>query len=114
MGAFHPTTMGEHLMALITGVSPALIALSSAIKQDCDAGSRWRHAPGEIARRFPTEYADFASAERLLESLDLTVRDARGRFVKTRWIAVHDTELLLSLEANDPFLANEHLNDPFS
>lgn len=104
MGDFVPTELGEKLMPVATGLSPAVMQLarvSRAMDRPNSSGS----GPGEerLERlRRTTEYADYAAAEAQSEALDLELRGPDGSVIATEWIGIRDTQYPLSLD-DDPF-----------
>ena len=115
MGDFYPTVLGAQLMPVITGLSPVVVELARAIR----ARGRGR-VPEPLAAEADeaetsqaTLYADCAAAADRLAGLELEVRDAAGAVVETEWVAVRDTEFLLSLARSDPLELEDDLGvDP--
>lgn len=104
MGDFFPTDLGEKLMPIATGLSPAGIELGrvsrSMDRSDSDGTASCETRLDRL--RSTTEYADYAAAEAQSEALDLELRGPDGAVIPTEWIAITDTEFLLSL-AEEPF-----------
>jgi hypothetical protein len=90
-------------MEIAVGVSPAAIALGKKIREmdrRADQGSP------AIAARVPhskatTEHADLAAAGDREQALELELRAPNGSLIATEWIALQDTEFLLSLDDDD-------------
>lgn len=104
MGDFFPTGLGEKLMPIATGLSPAGIELgrvSKALDRADSDGTVSGEARLDRLRR-TTEYADYAAATAQSEALDLELRGPDGSVAATEWIAITDTDFLLSL-ADEPF-----------
>ena len=97
-GFFHPTELGERLMPIACGVSPALRKLAEASRVIDEPNDQ---ADGGAARvgfsATTTEYADLVEAVAHREGLDLELRGARGEIIPVEDIAMIDTEYLLSL-----------------
>lgn len=83
MGWFHPTALGDRLMPIATGVSPALRTL-------CMIGPD------------PTAQADVQSAVDQAEALELELRGPDGAAIATEEIGIIDTHYLLELARSDP------------
>ena len=81
-GWLHPTRIGERLIPMATGVSPAL---------------RTVYTIG----RDPTAYADLCSAVDQEEALELELRSPDGVPIATEDIGIIDTHYLLSLAERD-------------
>jgi hypothetical protein len=102
-GSFFPAADAASLMEIAVGVSPATITLGRKIREmdrEPDQGSP------TIAVRLPhvketTEHADLAAACDREEALELELRAPDGSLIATEWIAVQDTEFLLSLDDGD-------------
>jgi len=102
-GSFLPATDAAGLMEIAVGVSPACFTLSRKIREmdrQLDQGSP------TIAARLPrlkatTEHADVASACDREEALELELCGPDGSLIETEWIALQDTEFLLSLADGD-------------
>lgn len=103
MGDFFPTELGEKLMPIATGLGPAGIELGR-ISRGMDRSDSGGTVSGERLDRLrrTTEYADYAAAGAQCEALDLELRSPDGRVIATEWIAMQDTQFLLSL-AGEPF-----------
>ena len=104
-GDFEPSELGESLMPVLTGMGPALEALSRALEQI------WPESldsvpPGGMRDkvRLTTEYADLVSINDRLEQLALELRDPSGAPVRTEAIGIQDTEHLLALARRDGVL----------
>jgi hypothetical protein len=82
-GWFHPTALGDRLMPIATGVSPALRTL-------CIIGPD------------PTAQADVQSAVDQAEALELELRGPDGAVIATDDIGIIDTHYLLELARSDP------------
>jgi hypothetical protein len=104
MGDFFPTELGEKLMPAATGLSPAGIELGRISRaMDRSACDDTESGEAKLDRlRRTTEYADYAAAAARSEALDLELRGPDGSVIATEWIAIQDTEFLLSL-AGEPF-----------
>lgn len=104
MGDFLPTELGEKLMPIATGVSPAVMQLSRVSRAMDGLGSNSAPSPAERLDRLrrTTEYADYAAAEAQSEALDLELRGPDGSIIATERIGIRDTQLPLSLD-EDPF-----------
>jgi hypothetical protein len=102
-GSFSPAADAAGLVEIAVGVSPATITLGKKIREmdrDPDQGS------ATIAARAPrlkatTEHADLASACDHEAALELELRSPDGSLIATEWIALQDTEFLLSLDEGD-------------
>jgi hypothetical protein len=98
-----PAADAASLMEIAVGVSPASIALGKKIREmdrRADQGSP------AIAARVPyskatTEHADLAAAGDREQALELELRAPDGSLIATEWIALQDTEFLLSLDDDD-------------
>lgn len=92
MGAFRPTSLGETLMPVITGVQRALreIALNRGT-----SSSEVGEAPGHHGAMPATYEADVATSESHFAALELELRAPDGTVVATEWIGVQDTEELI-------------------
>jgi hypothetical protein len=103
MGDFEPTAIGEALLPIILGVSPALRALYDVLEQMPDAGSgALPHDigfPPEVRRT--TEYADVVSTQDEIDALALELHDSAGNVVRTEWLWFQDTHRLLALARED-------------
>lgn len=100
MGDFVPTELGEKLMPIATGLSPALVQLAQ-VSQAMDRPESSGLVPGEerLERlRRTTEWADYAAAEAQCEGLDLELRGPDGSVIATEWIGIRDTQIPLSLD----------------
>jgi hypothetical protein len=82
-GWFHPTPLGDRLMPIATGVSPALRTL-------CMIGPD------------PTAQADLQSAVDQEKALELELRGPDGAVIPTEDIGIIDTHYLLELARSDP------------
>lgn len=115
-GSFSPATDAASLMELAVGVSPACFTLSKKIgraDREIDWGSPVVVA-GTSRVEATTEYADFASACDRSGAIELELHGPDGSLIETEWIALQDTELLLSLAAADlpePDAGDELWND---
>jgi hypothetical protein len=114
MGDFEPTAIGETLLPIILGVSPALRALHNVLEKTPDTGSgappHGIGFPPEIRRT--TEYADVVSSQDELEALALELHDSAGNLVGTEWLWFQDTHRLIALAreemaALDPDLVSD-------
>jgi len=98
MGFLHPTADGDRLLPVASGVSPALTALSRAVRRRSD--TEWEDLSGaerQERMRTLTEFADVAAAQAHCDALELELRRADGSVVPTEWIDVRDTEYLHEL-----------------
>jgi hypothetical protein len=99
MGDFEPTAIGEALLPIILGVSPALRALYDVLEKMPDSASgvppHDTGFPPEVRRT--TEYADVVSTQDEIDALALELHDATGNVVKTEWLWFQDTYRLLAL-----------------
>jgi hypothetical protein len=101
MGDFEPSPVGETLLPIILGVSPAVKALCDVIEQTRDDAERRgqtltrRGLPDSV--RQTTEYADAASSQDELDSLALELHDPAGEVVGTDWIWFQDTHRLIAI-----------------
>lgn len=89
VGFLHATPLGEKLLPVAFGVTPASLAFGRALqdsKRDC---------PGEEWHRIP-EYADYRSACDEEEALELELRGPDSNVIPTEYVAVRDTEFLNS------------------
>lgn len=77
-GFFHPTEIGEPLMEIATGVSPAMLA---AREKDYDR----------------TSQADVAAAVDRCDALALELHDAGGNVIPCDDIYIRDTQFIMSL-----------------
>jgi hypothetical protein len=82
-GWFHPTALGDRLMPIATGISPALRTV-------CMIGPD------------PTARADLRSAVDQAEALELELRGPNGAVIATEDIGIIDTHYLLELARSDP------------
>ncbi len=101
MGDFEPSPVGETLLPVILGVSPAVKALCEVVeKTRDDIERRGGSAPlGDWPDgvRSTTEYADAVSIQDELESLALELHDAEGNVVGTDWISFQDGHRLIAI-----------------
>jgi hypothetical protein len=102
-GSFVPAADAAHLVDIAVGVSPAAITLGKKFRemdrqrdQALSTGA-WR-SPHRSAT---TEDADLASACDHAAALELELRGPDGALIETEWIALQDTEFLLSLSDDD-------------
>jgi hypothetical protein len=113
-GDFFPNELGERLMPIITGVGPALFALSDVSEEVARANPEAvRSDDWPDGVRQTSEYADAISLSDELESLDLELRSADGAVVETERLWIQDTHRLLAmaeLEDDDP-LDDEEMSD---
>lgn len=102
-GNFSPAADATSLMEIAVGVSPACFTLSKKLNR-LHRESDWRSpvivAPASRVEA-TTEYADFASACDREGAIELELHGPDGALIETEWIALQDTELLLSLAAGD-------------
>lgn len=92
-GWFHPNALGERLMPVITGVSPAVRAyLHGDAPPPDDGTSAAEPAPPDAA----TRAADLAEALQHAGALELTLHREDGTLVPTESIGIQDTEWLLA------------------
>ena len=103
MGDFEPTAIGEALLPIILGVSPALRALYDVLEKTPDMG---RGAPPHDSGfppevRRTTEYADVVSTQDEIDALALELHDSAGNVVRTEWLWFQDTHRLLALARED-------------
>jgi len=89
VGFLHPTPLGEKLLPLASGVTPASLAFSKVL-QDSNAD-----CPDEQWHSLP-EYADYQSACDEEAALALELRGPDGEVIPTEDIAVRDTEFLIA------------------
>lgn len=104
MGDFVPTELGEKVMPIATGLSPAVMHLTR-VSHAMDGPDSNGPVPGEerLERlRRTTEYADYAAAEAQCEALALELRGPDGSPIATEWIGIRDTQFPVSLD-DDPF-----------
>lgn len=104
MGDFVPTELGEKLMPIAAGLSPAVMELAR-VSRAMDRPDSNTAVPAEerLDRlRRTTEWADYAAAEAQSEALDLELRGPDGPVIATEWIGIRDTQFPLSLDG-DPF-----------
>jgi hypothetical protein len=96
MGWFHPSTVGEGLMPVLTGPGPAMKAVGKLMRdplrmatqpQADGAGEEW---PADI--RTTTQYADLVSSIDELESMQLQLRDPDGVIMEVDHVGIDDTE----------------------
>jgi hypothetical protein len=113
-GSFVPAADAAHLVDIAVGVSPAAITLGKKFRemdrqrdQALSTGA-WRSPH----HRATTEHADLASACDHEGALELELRGPDGALIETDWIALQDTEFLLSL--NDDDLAETECCDDWS
>ncbi|MEX2179048.1 MAG: hypothetical protein WD801_10080 [Gemmatimonadaceae bacterium] len=107
MGDFLPTPLGEQLMSVLAGAGPAAVTLGrlrqSVLPEphpDSDAAGGREH---NDALQQTTEFADYASNQVYLESLELELRGPDGSVIPTESIGLQDTEYLLALASEaDP------------
>lgn len=89
VGFLHPSPLGEKLLPVAAGVTPASLDFGRALQ-----ASKRNHRETEW-RRMP-EYADYRSACDEEEALELELRDPDGKIIPTEHIAVRDTEFLIA------------------
>jgi hypothetical protein len=102
-GNFSPAADAASLMEIAVGVSPACFTLSKKLGH-ADREPDWRSpviVAGASRVEATTEYADLASACDREGAMELELRGPDGALIETEWIALQDTELLLSLAAGD-------------
>ena len=103
-GDFFPNELGERLMSVIDGMSPALFALCDVeekVLRDNPEAKQVDDWPSAVKQT--TEYADAMSIADERESLRLELRDPHGVVVQAEDIWIQDTHRLLALaEAADP------------
>ena len=113
-GDFFPNELGDRLMTIITGVGPALFALSDVSEEVARTNPEAvRSDDWPDGVRQTSEYADAMSLSDELESLDLELRNAHGAVVETERLWIQDTHRLLAmaeLEDDDP-LDDENMSD---
>jgi hypothetical protein len=99
MGDFEPTAIGESLLPIMVGVSPALRALYDVLEKMPDAGQSAPPDDGEFPPevRRTTEYADVVSTQDEIDALALELHDSAGNLVRTDWLWFQDTHRLLAL-----------------
>jgi hypothetical protein len=101
MGDFEPSPIGERLLPVILGVSPAVKALCELVINAREEIEQKGGTPpvGEYpdAVRQTTEYADAVSIQDEVESLALELRDEHGNVVATDWISFQDGHRLAAL-----------------
>lgn len=102
MGDFVPTELGEKLMPMATGLSPAVTELARVSRAMDGVGSNSTPlAEKRLDRlRRTTAYADYAAAEARSEALELELRGSDGTVIATEWIAIRDIQLPLSLDGD--------------
>ncbi len=103
MGDFEPTAIGEALLPIILGVSPALRALYDVLEKTPDPGSGAARHDTEFPPvvRLTTVYADVVSSQDEIDALALELHDSAGHIVKTEWLWFQDTYRLLALARED-------------
>ena len=117
-GNFSPAADAASLMEIAVGVSPACFTLSKRISH-ADRDPDWRSpviVAGASRIEATTEYADFVSACDREGKIELELHGPDGSLIETEWIALQDTELLLSLAAGDlsePDWSDESWNHEF-
>jgi hypothetical protein len=99
-GSFSPAADAANLVEIAVGVSPATITLGKKIREmDRQAD---QNSPTMAARlphlKATTEHADVVSACDREAALELELRAPDGSLIATEWIALQDTEFLLSLD----------------
>jgi len=101
MGDFEPSPIGERLLPVILGVSPAVKALCEIVINAREEIEQKGGTPpvGEYpdAVRQTTEYADAVSIQDEVDSLALELRDDHGNVVATDWISFQDGHRLAAL-----------------
>ena len=89
VGFLHPTSLGNALLPVAAGVTPASLAFGHmlrSLKRDC---------PEKVWLEM-TEYADYISACDEEAALELELRGPDGKVIPTKDIAVRDTEFLIA------------------
>jgi hypothetical protein len=100
IGDFEPSPVGETLLPVILGVSPAVRAL-------CDVAEKVRDWPDGV--RQTTEYADAVSIQDEVESLALELHDSEGHRVATDWMSFQDTHRLIAIAREEMALVDPDL-----
>jgi hypothetical protein len=99
-GSFLPAENAASLVEIAVGVSPATITLGKKIREmDRQADQDSATTAARLPRlKATTEHADVVSACDREAALELELRAADGSLIATEWIALQDTEFLLSLD----------------
>jgi hypothetical protein len=99
-GSFSPAPNAANLVEIAVGVSPATITLGRKIREmDRQADQDSPTMAARLPRlRATTEHADVVSACDREAALELELRAPDGSLIATEWIALQDTEFLLSLD----------------
>jgi hypothetical protein len=103
VGFFHPNDLGERLMPIACGVSPALHELSRLTRRLIPNRhvTRRRTWDLETVLRSSTEYADVAAAGAQEEGLELELRGPNGAVIPTESIGIRDTEYVMSTDFSE-------------
>jgi hypothetical protein len=102
-GTFSPAPDVASLMEIAVGVSPAANSFGTRLREmDRQADRGWPTLGARSPHfKMTTEHADLASACDRERSLELELRAPDGSLIATEWIAIQDTEFLLSLADGD-------------
>jgi hypothetical protein len=111
-GHFFPSAVGQTLMPIATGVPPASAEVARMCRRVGPPGPDTLPSgpsSNEDSDR-GTARADLAAAEDRSASLELELRGPDGLVIATEWIAIQDTEQLLSFaELDEEMLEREQL-----
>jgi hypothetical protein len=113
IGDFEPSPVGETLLPVILGVSPAVRALCDVAEKVRDDLGRHGGPPpvGDWPDgvRQTTEYADAVSIQDEVESLALELHDSEGHRVATDWMSFQDTHRLIAIAREEMALVDPDL-----
>lgn len=91
-GWFTPSPLGEKLISVLTGVSPAALRVGKMLRNSVREAMRGEAQadgyPADVRRT--TAYADLVSIEDELSAMQLEVRDPAGRVIDAEDIHVDD------------------------
>lgn len=104
VGFLHPTPLGEKLLPVACGASPASVAWGRALREA-------KVKADEKAFFMLPEYADYRSACDEEAAMALELRGPGGEVIPTEDIAVRDTEWVLATFGEKSTLTEEEISD---